>query len=83
MRSAWRRWLPAILFWSLLAACVKFSDRYPWLDFAWLTVSLLLVVAISGYSVFHLTAHYSETQSISYKPVPRWLRRFSSHKIHN
>jgi hypothetical protein len=83
MTSAWRGWPAAILFCSLLAACVEFSDRYPWLDFAWLVTSFLLVVAVSAYSVFHLAGHYRETQSISYKPVPRWLRRFSSSKIHN
>jgi hypothetical protein len=83
MTSTWRRWLPAILFWSLLAACVKFSDRYPWPDFAWLVTWFCLVVAISAYSVFQLAAHYRETQSLSYKPVPRWLRRCSFGNIHN
>jgi len=71
-----RNWIPTALFWTLFAASLGFSRRYPWLDTVWYGALVLLLLGLSAYSLIHTVRHRHETHSISYQGVPAWLQRF-------
>jgi len=72
-----RRWIPAIVFWTLFIASIGLYERYPWLDTAWYAAGMLFLIFMAVYSVAQTFRHRHETSTISYKGIPRWLERFS------
>lgn len=71
-----RSWIPALLFWSLFAACVGLARRYLWPDSIWYAVGMLFVLALSAYSLIYALRHRDETGCFSSKAIPRWLERW-------
>ena len=77
MSRRWRGWIPTIIFWGLFLASLALGKRYRWLDTVWYGAGLLLLLALSVYSVVHVVRHRHITDGISYKGIPRWLERFA------
>jgi hypothetical protein len=73
-----RKWVPAIIFWTLFAVSMGLYNRYPWLDTVWYAAAELFLIVVAVYSVIHIFRHRHETTTISYRGIPRWLARFSS-----
>jgi hypothetical protein len=73
-----RRWKYAIVFWGLYILAIVFYRRYPWLDFAWMLVSGLVVLGLSVYLV-QQKIHYGGDKRIHARSplgYPRWLNDF-------
>jgi len=76
MNRKLRNWIPTIAFWILFAASLALGKHYPWLDTVWYGALVLVLLALSAYSLTYTFRHRHETDSISYQGVPGWLQRF-------
>jgi len=72
-----RKWLPAIVFWSLFGVSLAFYKRYPWVDTLWYSAAMLFLLMVAGYSIIQIVRHRHESTTISYQGLPRWLQKFS------
>ena len=73
-----RRWRYAIVFWGLYTLAVVFYQRYPWVDFVWMSVSAVAVLALSVHLVNKKIRHGGDERIHPRSPLgyPRWLNHF-------
>jgi hypothetical protein len=81
MRRKWRRWVPAIVFWTLFLASLGLGKRYPWLhtrliqsDTVWYATWMLFLVVLAVCAIVQVFRHADQTGGfVGYRGVPRWV----------
>lgn len=74
LKARYRSWIPGIVFWVLFLVCIGLYRRYQWLDFAWNTAWMLLLIGIASWSV--VTIFHNRRAAggyVGYRGVPRWI----------
>jgi hypothetical protein len=72
-----RKWISVVIFWILLLTSIGLGKRHSLVNSFWVAAEFLIVIILSGYTVFQVFLHRHDKSYFSFRRVPRWLERFS------